>query len=48
MHEHAKPTDLLDREREWSRLAEVATGDRPELCIVLGRRRAGLYEVESM
>jgi AAA+ ATPase superfamily predicted ATPase len=37
----AKPVELLDRDMEWARLAEAAESDRPELCIVLGRRRAG-------
>jgi AAA+ ATPase superfamily predicted ATPase len=41
MHITLKPTDLLDRDREWTRLLEAATSDRPELCIVLGRRRTG-------
>jgi len=36
-----KPADLLDREREWKRLTELVESERPELCIVLGRRRAG-------
>ena len=36
-----KPTDLLNRDGEWTRLEEVTGSDAPELCIVLGRRRAG-------
>jgi uncharacterized protein len=36
-----KPSDLIARDAEWRRLREVAESGRPELCIVLGRRRAG-------
>jgi uncharacterized protein len=36
-----KPPDLLNRDAEWTRLAKVMESDDPELCIVMGRRRAG-------
>lgn len=36
-----KPDDVLDREDEWDRLSALAESDGPELCILLGRRRAG-------
>ncbi len=41
MRSPPKPAELLDRDAEWARLSEVAESDNPELCIVLGRRRAG-------
>jgi AAA+ ATPase superfamily predicted ATPase len=37
----SRPATLFDREREWARLDEVWQSDRPELVLVLGRRRAG-------
>ena len=37
----AKPGDLLDRDREWTRLAEAIQSTGPNLLLVLGRRRAG-------
>jgi AAA+ ATPase superfamily predicted ATPase len=37
----SKPAAILDREAEWRRLIECAESGRPELCLVLGRRRAG-------
>jgi len=36
-----KPSDLLDRDREWARLAEAVRAPGPDLLLVLGRRRAG-------
>ena len=36
-----KPPELLDRDREWSRLAEAVRARGPGLLLVLGRRRAG-------
>ena len=36
-----RPPDLLDREREWRELDRAWTSGRPELALVLGRRRAG-------
>ena len=36
-----KPLELLDRDREWSRLAEAVRAPGPGLLLVLGRRRAG-------
>lgn len=38
---NGKPPDLHDREKEWARLAELVESEGPELCVVLGRRRAG-------
>jgi AAA+ ATPase superfamily predicted ATPase len=37
----SRPPDLLDREREWRELDRAWTSGRPELALVLGRRRAG-------
>ena len=39
----AKPTDMLDRDREWASLAGFVTGSDPKLKvgIVSGRRRHG-------
>lgn len=36
-----KPTDLIDRDREWAYLTEAVAIDGPNLLILLGRRRAG-------
>jgi AAA+ ATPase superfamily predicted ATPase len=36
-----RPPGLIDREREWTTLDALASSDRPELVMVLGRRRAG-------
>jgi uncharacterized protein len=36
-----KPPDLLDRDREWARLAEAVRASGPGLLLVVGRRRAG-------
>ena len=36
-----KPSELLDRDREWTRLAESVRAPGPGLLLVLGRRRAG-------
>ncbi len=36
-----KPADLLDRDREWARLAEAVESPGPDLVLVVGRRRAG-------
>ena len=36
-----RPPELLDREREWRELDRAWTSGRPELALVLGRRRAG-------
>lgn len=36
-----KPRPLIDRDAEWAELARVWESDRPELGIVVGRRRAG-------
>jgi AAA+ ATPase superfamily predicted ATPase len=36
-----KPADLVDRDREWQRLATTLASQRPELALVLGRRRIG-------
>lgn len=36
-----RPPDVLDREREWVRLAETLRVSGPNLLLVLGRRRAG-------
>jgi len=37
----AKPVEILDRDPEWHRLNQAADSAGPELCFVLGRRRAG-------
>ena len=36
-----RPPDLIDREEEWGRLVSLWGRDRPELAVVLGRRRVG-------
>lgn len=36
-----KPRALIDRDAEWAELARIWGSDRPELGIVVGRRRAG-------
>lgn len=36
-----KPSEVVDRAREWSALAEMFGSDRPELAILVGRRRVG-------
>lgn len=36
-----RPPDVVDREREWARLAEALKSAGPNLLLVLGRRRAG-------
>ncbi|MFV1959854.1 MAG: ATP-binding protein [Planctomycetota bacterium] len=36
-----KPRDLVDREREWGLLEDLFASPRPELLVVLGRRRVG-------
>lgn len=36
-----KPSELLDRDREWARLAEAVSAPGPGLLLILGRRRAG-------
>jgi AAA+ ATPase superfamily predicted ATPase len=36
-----KPSELLDRDREWARLAEAVRAPGPGFLLVLGRRRAG-------
>jgi AAA+ ATPase superfamily predicted ATPase len=36
-----KPGDIIDREAEWAELAACFRSPRPELAIVIGRRRAG-------
>lgn len=35
------PGDLANRHAEWSRLSGLVASGSPELCVVLGRRRAG-------
>lgn len=36
-----KPHDLIGRDAEWTELTRAWNSGRPELCFVLGRRRAG-------
>ena len=36
-----KPTELIDRDREWDALSKVWASESPELAFVLGRRRVG-------
>jgi hypothetical protein len=36
-----KPSELVDRDREWTALTELWNSNRPELAFVLGRRRVG-------
>ena len=36
-----RPSDLLDRDREWDRLADTVSSSEPNLLFVLGRRRVG-------
>jgi AAA+ ATPase superfamily predicted ATPase len=36
-----KPAEIVDRDREWQRLATLWASPRPELAFVLGRRRVG-------
>lgn len=36
-----KPRTLIDRDAEWAELIRIWGSDRPELGIVVGRRRAG-------
>ena len=37
----SKPSDVLDRDREWSRLVRAVEEPGPGLVLVVGRRRAG-------
>jgi AAA+ ATPase superfamily predicted ATPase len=36
-----KPIEIVDREFQWKELLDIQKSGRPELCFVLGRRRAG-------
>lgn len=36
-----KPAEIVDRDAEWRRLGRVRESSRPELVLVLGRRRVG-------
>lgn len=42
-----KPTDVLDRDREWSTLSRIWESNRPELGFAVGRRRVGKSYVLS-
>jgi AAA+ ATPase superfamily predicted ATPase len=37
----ARPATIFDREREWAELARIHASKRPEVVLVIGRRRVG-------